>query len=69
MTESGRVRSKETVSEPCGSKSMSSTLRPLPLKAQAKLSAVELLPTPPLWLAMVKVNARVSPLPVVLALL
>ena len=39
-----------TESEPCGSKSTSSTLRPYSARAAPRLMVVVVLPTPPFWL-------------------
>src|SRR5690606_14054012 len=41
------------VRNPCGSRSMASVRRPLSPSAAARLSAVVVLPVPPLWLQMV----------------
>ena len=44
------LRPSPTDSEPCGSKSTSSTLRPYSASAAPRLIVVVVLPTPPFWL-------------------
>ncbi len=44
------LRPSPTDSEPCGSKSTSSTLRPYSASAAPRLMVVVVLPTPPFWL-------------------
>ena len=46
-----------TESEPCGSKSTSSTLRPYSASAAPRLIVVVVLPTPPFWLHIAMMRA------------
>ena len=53
------LRPRPTDSEPCGSKSTSSTLRPYSASAAPRLIVVVVLPTPPFWLH-IEIDAGVA---------
>src|SRR3990170_7082653 len=53
------LRPSPTESEPCGSKSTSSTLRPYSASEAPRLMVVVVLPTPPFWLHIETTRARV----------
>src|SRR3954453_14078554 len=55
-------RPRPTDSEPCGSKSTSSTLRPNSASEAPRLIVVVVLPTPPFWLHIEITRAWVGPL-------
>src|SRR6476661_4304851 len=54
-------RPRPTDSDPCGSKSTSSTLRPNSASAAPRLIVVVVLPTPPFWLHIEITRAWVGP--------